>query len=114
MLYWNYEQQVEAPLVGHFHVAWNSPLAWVRAERLAKANGKQAEAIAMRDSDQNLTSVIVVRADSSIQTIADLNGKKVAVGAIDSPQATLILISHLHANGATVEAGGPAFHYDSA
>ncbi len=101
VLYSNYEQQVEAHLTGHFHVAWNSPLAWVRAERLAKANGKQAEAIAMRDSDQNLTSVIVVRASSPIQNIADLNGKKVAVGAIDSPQATLIPLSHLRANGAT-------------
>ena len=100
VLYSNYEQQVEAHLAGHFHVAWNSPLAWVRAERLAKADGKQAEAIAMRDSDQNLTSVIVVRTNSSIQNIADLNGKKVAVGAIDSPQATLIPLSHLRANGA--------------
>lgn len=101
VLYSNYEQQVEAHLAGHVHVAWNSPLAWVRAERLAKANGKRAEAIAMRDSDQNLTSVIVVRANSPLQSIADLNGKTVAVGAIDSPQATLIPLSHLRANGAT-------------
>lgn len=100
VLYSNYEHQVEAHLAGHIQVAWNSPLAWVRAERLAKANGKQAEAIAMRDSDQNLTSVVVVQAGSAIQTIADLNGKKVAVGAIDSPQATLIPLSHLRANGA--------------
>lgn len=101
MLYSNYEHQVEAHLAGHFHVAWNSPLAWVRAERLAKAYGKQAEAIAMRDSDQNLTSVIVVKSDSPLQTVPDLNGKKVAVGAIDSPQATLIPLAHLRANGAT-------------
>jgi ABC-type phosphate/phosphonate transport system substrate-binding protein len=92
---------VEAHLAGHIHVAWNSPLAWVRAERLAQANGQQATAIAMRDSDQNLTSVIVVRADSVLHTVADLTGKKVAVGAIDSPQATLIPLSHLRANGAT-------------
>ncbi len=99
VLYSNYEQQVEAHLAGHFHVAWNSPLAWIRAERLAKANGKRAEAIAMRDSDQNLTSVIVVKADSPIRTITDLKGKNVGVGAIDSPQATLIPLSHLRANG---------------
>ena len=30
VLYSNYEHQVEAHLAGHFHVAWNSPLAWVR------------------------------------------------------------------------------------
>ena len=101
VLYSNYEQQVESHLAGHVHVAWNSPLAWVRAERLANAHGKRAEAIAMRDSDQNLTSVIVVRADSPFYTVADLQGEKVAVGAIDSPQATLIPLSYLRANGAT-------------
>src|SRR5262245_42593035 len=99
VLYSNYERQVEAHLAGHFHVAWNSPLAWVRAERLARAHGKRAEAIAMRDTDQNLTSVIVIRANAAIQSIADLKGKKVGVGAIDSPQATLIPLSHMRANG---------------
>src|SRR5688572_26403414 len=62
VLYSNYERQVEAHLAGGFHAAWNSPLAWIRSERLAHAGGQGVEAIAMRDSDQNLTSVIVVRA----------------------------------------------------
>ena len=99
VLYSNYERQVEAHLAGHFHVAWNSPLAWVRAELLARAHGKRAEALAMRDTDQNLTSVIVVKTNAAIQSIADLKGKKVGVGAIDSPQATLLPLSHLRANG---------------
>src|SRR5262252_7942083 len=67
-LYSNYERQVEAHLAGHFHIAWNSPLAWVRARRLAGARGKRAEAIAMRDTDQDLTSVIVVRTDAPIRS----------------------------------------------
>lgn len=99
VLYSNYERQVEAHLEGHVHAAWNSPLAWIRAERAAKAAGRRAEAIAMRDSDQNLTSVIVVKADAPIQTLADLRGKRLGVGAIDSPQATLIPLSHLRAQG---------------
>src|SRR5262245_549308 len=89
VLYSNYERQVEAHLAGHFHVAWNSPLAWVRAELLARAHGKRAEAIAMRDTDQNLTSVIVVRAKTANQLIADLKGKKVGGGEMDSQQDTL-------------------------
>jgi phosphonate transport system substrate-binding protein len=101
VLYSNYERQVEAHLAGHFHMAWNSPLAWVRAERLARSAGRRAEAVAMRDTDQNLTSVIVVRSDSTIDSIPDLKGKRVGVGAIDSPQATLLPLSHLRANGAT-------------
>ena len=31
VLYSNYERQVEDLLAGRLHVAWNSPLAWVRA-----------------------------------------------------------------------------------
>jgi phosphonate transport system substrate-binding protein len=46
-----------------------------------------------------LTSVIVVRADSGIAGLADLRGKRVAVGAKDSPQATLIPLEHLAAQG---------------
>jgi ABC-type phosphate/phosphonate transport system substrate-binding protein len=100
VLYSNYERQVEAHIAGQFHIAWNSPLAWVRAERLARSAGRLAEAIAMRDTDRNLTSVIVVRSLSPINSISDLKGKKVGVGAIDSPQATLLPLSHLRANGA--------------
>lgn len=99
ILYSNYERQVESHLAGHFHVAWNSPLAWARATRLARARGQEVEAIAMRDTDQDLTSVIVVRADSTIKSIADLKGESVAVGAVDSPQATLIPLSTLRSHG---------------
>jgi phosphonate transport system substrate-binding protein len=99
ILYSNYERQVEEHMAGRFHAAWNSPLAWIRSERLAKASGQEVEAIAMRDSDQNLTSVIVVRADSEIQSLNDLKGKVVAVGALDSPQATMLPLHHLRAAG---------------
>src|SRR5882724_1457800 len=81
VLYSNYERQVEALMDGHIHIAWNSPLAWVRARRLAKARGMEARAIAMRDSDCDLTSLIVVRDDSPIKTVADLKGRTIAVGA---------------------------------
>jgi phosphonate transport system substrate-binding protein len=103
VLYSNYERQVEALLAGAIHVAWNSPLAWIRAERLARARGRSVRALAMRDTDRDLTSVIVVRADSSLRAVGDLRGKTIAVGAVDSPQATLIPLGHLHAAG--LEAG---------
>lgn len=95
VLYSNYESQVEAHLAGHFDVAWNSPLAWIEAARAARARGREASAIAMRDTDRDLTSVIVVRDASAIRRPADLRGKVVAVGAADSPQATLIPLLHL-------------------
>jgi phosphonate transport system substrate-binding protein len=99
VLYSNYERQVRAHFAGHVHVAWNSPLAWLQSERIAARTGRTAEAIAMRDTDMDLRSVIVVRADSPVRTLADLRGRKVAVGAQDSPQASLIPLEHLAAAG---------------
>src|SRR4051812_3300912 len=60
VLYSNYEKQVEAHVCGHIHVAWNSPLAWLQSERVATALGRRAEAICMRDTDRDLTSIILV------------------------------------------------------
>lgn len=90
VLYTNYERQVDALLAGHIDVAWNSPLAWIQAERQASVAGRQAEAICMRDTDRDLTSVVIARADSPIHSLKDLKGKRVATGAGDSPQATMI------------------------
>src|SRR5215472_14029262 len=83
VLYSHYERQVEDLLDGHIQAAWNSPLAWVRARRLAEAAGTSVRALVMRDTDRDLTSVVVVRADSRAQSIADLQGKTVGVGAVD-------------------------------
>jgi ABC-type phosphate/phosphonate transport system substrate-binding protein len=53
----------------------------------------------MRDTDCDLTSVVVVGADSDVRMISDLHGRTVAVGAVDSPQATLIPLAHLRSLG---------------
>jgi phosphonate transport system substrate-binding protein len=99
VLYSHYERQVEELLDGNIDVAWNSPLAWLRSERLAATRGVDVRAVAMRDTDLDLTSVIVVRADSGIETTADLKGRVVGVGAVDSPQATLLPVSLLRRHG---------------
>ena len=46
VLFSNYEKQVEAHFQGLIDVAWNSPLAWLQSERVAKACGRHAEAMA--------------------------------------------------------------------
>ncbi len=94
-LYSSYEAQAEAHLAGHVDVTWDSPLAWVRTRRLAVAAGREARAVAMRDTDQDLTSVVLVRSDSDISSVADLAGRTVGTGAVDSPQATLLPLAHL-------------------
>ena len=95
VLFSGYEAQAEAHLAGLVDVTWDSPLAWVRTRRLAAAAGRQARAVAMRDTDQDLTSVVLVRADSAITDAAQLAGGTVATGAVDSPQATLLPLAHL-------------------
>ena len=99
VLFSSYERQVEAQIRGHIHVAWHSPLAWLQTERIVSRLGRRAEAIAMRDTDRDLCSLILVRADSGIEASADLRRKSVAVGARDSPQATLIPLNHLAGQG---------------
>lgn len=99
VLYSNYERQVEDLVAGRIDLAWNSPLAWVRARRLAEADGASVEAVAMRDTDCDLRSLVVVRDDAAMRSLADLRGKTIGVGAIDSPQATLLPLSLLRAAG---------------
>jgi len=79
VLYSNYEAQAEAHLAGAVDVTWDSPLAWVRTRRLAAAAGRAAHAVAMRDSDQDLTSVVMVRTDSAIADV-DVKIRRFEVG----------------------------------
>lgn len=91
VLYSHYERQVADLVDGRIDVAWNSPLAWVRTRRMTPG----ARALAMRDTDRDLTSVVVVRADSPVSDLAGLAGQTVGVGAVDSPQATLLPLALL-------------------
>lgn len=99
VLYSNYERQVEALLDGQIDVAWNSPLAWIRARQLAADRGLVVSAFCMRDTDRDNRSAIVVRADAGLDGVEGLRGKTVAVGASDSPQATLLPLDLLRRAG---------------
>ena len=103
VLFTNYERQVEAHVRGDVDVAWSSPLAWLQAVALAGKHGRTARTIAMRDTDRDLTSVVLVRADSQVRELGDLRNKRVGVGAGDSPQATLIPLGAFAEAGVVVE-----------
>ena len=96
VFYTNYELQVEALVGGHLDMAWNSPLAWLDSQR---QSGGKCRAIAMRDTDRDRLTHIVVRKGGSVRSIGDLRGKTVAFGAEDSPQATLIPMGFLQRHG---------------
>ena len=94
--YSDYELQVGALMNGQIDIAWNSPLAWLDSQR---RSGARCRAIAMRDSDRDRVSYLVVKKDSAIDSPDDLRGKTVAVGAKDSPQSTLIPVGYLQRQG---------------
>jgi ABC-type phosphate/phosphonate transport system substrate-binding protein len=112
ILYTNYERQVEALVAGQIDVAWNSPLAWLQSERIAGDLGLRALAICMRDTDRDLVSVIVTREGGPVRSLGDLKGRRVAVGAKDSPQATLIPLYHLAAHGLEPHRDFEVLHFD--
>ena len=99
VLFSNYEAQTEALFNGVIDSAWNSPLAWVRAERIGRARGTPVSFGPMRDSDQDLCSVLVVNKASSCATVVDLKAKTIGFGAYDSPQARFIPLYHLKQAG---------------
>jgi phosphonate transport system substrate-binding protein len=94
--YSTYELQVTALLERSIDIAWNSPLAWLDAQR---QSGGGCRAIAMRDTDRDRVSHIVGRTTGPVRTLTDLRGRALAVGALDSPQATLIPLGLLRQGG---------------
>lgn len=96
VFYSNYELQVQALLDSHIHIAWNSPLAWIDAQR---RSGDRCRAVAMRDTDRDRVTHLLARRDSGIESVSDLHGRIVATGAKDSPQATLLPLHLLQSHG---------------
>jgi len=91
-----YELQVSALLGRTIDIAWNSPLAWLDAQRRSK---NTCRAIAMRDTDRDRASYFVARRDGPVKALADLRNRTLATGAVDSPQATLIPLGRLRRDG---------------
>jgi len=91
-----YELQVSALLGRTIDIAWNSPLAWVDAQRRSKGT---CRAIAMRDTDRDRVAYFVARRDGPVKGLADLRHRTLATGAVDSPQATLIPLGRLRRDG---------------
>lgn len=87
ILFSNYEAQVEALLNGIIDVAWNTNVAYLRAEERV---GGGCVLLGMRDADRVYNSRIVARTDGGIAGLDDLRGKRLAVGTADSGQASIL------------------------
>lgn len=92
VLFSNYGRQVDALLAGTIDIAWNTNLAWVRT--LAQTDGA-SRALAMRDTDTTFATVFVARAGSGLTGLADLKGRRLALGSRDSAQAAILPVHYL-------------------
>lgn len=87
LLFSNYESQIAALFNRTIDIAWNTNLAFINADRQLKGC---AQVLAMRDTDVEFTSKLLVDAESNIRTLEDLRGKRLALGSRDSAQASVI------------------------
>jgi ABC-type phosphate/phosphonate transport system substrate-binding protein len=95
-LFSNYERQVEELLKGHIDIAWNTPLAHVRVRQ---RTDNRSLSLGMRDSDRDFHAKLIVRRESGIKSLKDLNGKTLAVGTSDSTQARILPLYFLRLEG---------------
>lgn len=96
LLFSHYGRQVDALLAGTIDIAWNTNLAWVRT---VLQTGGACQALAMRDTDLTFASVLVTRAGSGLRELADLAGKRLALGSRDSAQAAILPVHFLRQAG---------------
>ncbi len=96
VLYSNYDALVDALDQGHIDIAWNTPLAHAQYHC---RNGCASQTLVMRDVDVDFHSVLVVRKDSGIESLADLSGKTLVLGSNQSAEATVLPRHYLQSQG---------------
>ncbi len=100
VLFSNYDSQVQALLNCQIDIAWNTNLAWVKAQR---RTGGTCRALALRDVDANFTSILVARTDSGVRSLSDVKGKRLALGSADLAQAAILPVHFLRQSGIDAE-----------
>jgi phosphonate transport system substrate-binding protein len=98
MLFLSYEAQVEALLAEprRIDIAWNTNLAFLQCETWSEGRAKP---LAMRDTDLGWKTKIVTLAGGPIKGVADLRGKKIALGSRDSGHAAILPTHYLAKEG---------------
>jgi phosphonate transport system substrate-binding protein len=107
--YERYEDQVDDLIDGALATAWNTNLAHVQA---MERTGGRAGALAMRDTDRGWRSVLVALEDSGLRSLHDLRGRRIGFGDADSPQAHILPVHALRAEGFDPERDAVASRLD--
>jgi ABC-type phosphate/phosphonate transport system substrate-binding protein len=99
-LFSTYDALCAALLDGSVDIAWNAPMA--HAQSLLVSDGA-CRTLAMRDTDQDVRTVIVALTSSEITSVGDLRGRAVALGVPTSTELRLIPAHQLRAEGFNLE-----------
>ncbi|HEX9869878.1 MAG TPA: phosphate/phosphite/phosphonate ABC transporter substrate-binding protein [Candidatus Tectomicrobia bacterium] len=87
VLYSSYDALVEAFATREIDLAWNSPISYIKIKQRLN---DPCQVVAMRDVDVNFTTQFFTRRDSSLTSLEDLKGRRVALGSRGSAQAGLL------------------------
>jgi ABC-type phosphate/phosphonate transport system substrate-binding protein len=102
VLYSNYERLVEAVLRGEVEVGWNTNTAFVALDE--RVSG-ETEILGMRDVDEEFATVLVARrGELGEDPVAELAGRRLALGSRDSGHAAILPLHHLAEQGLDPEA----------
>src|SRR3954451_22854974 len=86
-LFSTYDGLCRALLDGAVDIAWNAPMAHAQS---LMVSGGTCRTLAMRDTDQDVATVIIALTSSDITAVEDLRGRTVAVGVPTSTELHLI------------------------
>lgn len=100
VLYSNYDALVDALKKGHVDIAWNTPLAHARYHLLCDG---QSQTLVMRDVDCDFRCKLLVRKESGIKTLADLQGKTLALGSREAAEATVMPLHYFKKEGVRLD-----------
>ena len=96
LLYLDYGAQVEALLADRIDIAWNTNLAYLQCEKWSEG---RCAALGMRDTDRGWKSLVIAPTGGTVSTLADLRGKKLALGSRDSGHAAILPVHFLEKEG---------------
>jgi len=99
VLYLSYEAQVAALLAGRIDIAWNTNLAYLQSDHFSQG---KCRPLAMRDTDLEWWTEILVRSGGGIRQLSDLRGRRLALGSRDSGHAAILPV-HFLAQAGLVE-----------
>jgi phosphate/phosphite/phosphonate ABC transporter binding protein len=87
VLYLSYEAQVEALLGGKIDLAWNTNLAYLQCDHASEG---ATVPLAMRDTDLGWKSLLIALKGGPVSRLADIRGRKIALGSRDSGHAAIL------------------------